>query len=246
MLAGTVLAILFTVSFTTFADTCAEIRSDTLRLHILANSDSAADQSLKLAVRDEILRETGGVFAQASTKQQAVSAASAAKDRIRAAALRVVRQKGYSYSVTVQLVKMHFKTTRYERPAGAVTLPAGEYDAVRVIIGEGAGHNWFCVLFPQLCLPAAEEKNTDSLYTKNEQRVLCGGYEVRLALLDLLEENAQKSSSKQRKDDSSSLPQSEAASSAGQEASKEKQSDFDPKAQTAKLQKDAKQENIVP
>lgn len=190
-LAGTLLTILFTLSFHAFADTCESIRADTLRLHIVANSDSAADQSLKLAVRDEILSETGDLFASASTKEQALNTADIASDRIVAAAKRVIKQKGYQYNVTVQKVKMFFPTTVYERPEGKVTLPAGEYDAVRVVIGQGAGHNWFCVLFPQLCLPAAEKKNTDSLYTEDEQRVMESEYEVRFALVELFEKTQQ-------------------------------------------------------
>lgn len=212
-LAGLVLAALLTASFSAFADTCGEIRGDTLRLHVVANSNSAADQSLKLDVRDAVLRRTGEMFAAAGTKAQALATANSAILPIREAARDEIRAEGYTYPVTVSVVKMWFPTTRYERPEGTVTLPAGEYDAVRIVIGSGQGHNWFCVLFPQLCLPAAEPENPQELYSDSEQRVMKSGYEVKFAVLEWLE--SEKAGTEKEKSEASSAAaaESEAASS---------------------------------
>ena len=99
-------------SFTRFSAACAGVREDTLRLHILANSDSEADQELKLAVRDAILQAEGGMFAAERTKEGALRAAGADLEAIRAVAQRTVRARGYSYPVAVRLENMYFSTRR--------------------------------------------------------------------------------------------------------------------------------------
>ena len=95
-------------SFTRFSAACAGVREDTLRLHILANSDSEADQELKLAVRDAILQAEGGMFAAERTKEGALRAAGADLEAIRAVAQRTVRARGYSYPIAVRLENMYF------------------------------------------------------------------------------------------------------------------------------------------
>lgn len=193
--AGTLLAIVLTSSFSSFAAVCDAIRADTLRFHVLANSDSAADQALKLKVRDAVLQATAPDFAKAATKAQAEQTADAQLEKIRAAAKKTIRAEGYDYPVKVYRTRMYFATTRYPRAAGgSYTLPAGQYDAVRIEIGAAEGHNWFCVLFPQLCLPAAQSEETaDALYTDEEKQVLESGYEVRFALVEWLNREEKKS-----------------------------------------------------
>lgn len=191
---GTLLAIVLTSSFSSFAAVCDAIRADTLRFHVLANSDSAEDQALKLKVRDAVLAATAADFEKADTKEEAEKAADAQLDKIRAAAEETISEAGYRYSVKVYRTRMYFATTRYPRAAGgSYTLPAGQYDAVRIEIGAAAGHNWFCVLFPQLCLPAAQSDETaDALYTDEEKQVLESGYEVRFALVEWLNKEEKK------------------------------------------------------
>lgn len=145
-----VLAGLFS-SYSAFAAQCDDIRHSVLRLHILANSDSTADQALKLKVRDRILSESSSLFQTAADKTQAETDAKAQLSIIQKVAQDEVRREGYKYTVRAQLVNMYFTTRTY----GSVTLPAGNYDAVRITIGAAKGHNWWCVLFPPLCLPAA-------------------------------------------------------------------------------------------
>ncbi len=180
---GLALAILLTCSFSSFASVCGAIRADTLRLHILANSDSEADQALKLRVRDAILAQAGDLFDGAQDKQQAERQLAGRLSEIREIAQDTLRAAGCGDTVEVALVERYFDTTHY--PDTGLTLPAGRYDAVQVRIGAAAGKNWFCVLFPPLCVPAASAQNEG--YTEAEQRVTEGGYEIRFALVEWVE-----------------------------------------------------------
>jgi len=125
----------------------AALASQVIRLHVIANSDSDADQELKRAVRDAILAEVTPLFDQVTTQGQARAAIAAATPRIRAAAERVIAAAGKDYSVRIELGRFHFPTKAY----GTILLPAGEYTALRVLIGQAKGANWWCVLFPPLC-----------------------------------------------------------------------------------------------
>ena len=119
-----------------------------LRLHILANSDSLADQAVKLKVRDAILRETGEEFSGVLTEQGAEAAVNRNLSRIEETADRVLRDNGFSYGVSSELGTFDFP----EREYAERTYPAGKYRALRLKLGNGEGHNWWCVLFPPLCM----------------------------------------------------------------------------------------------
>lgn len=153
--------------FSAFSTQCDDIRGRVLRLHILANSDSTADQQLKLNVRDKILAQSSELFIAAKTKEQAEDNVRTKLPEITKIAQDEVEKEGYSYTVKAALVHMYFTTRTY----GNITLPAGDYDAVRITIGEAKGHNWWCVLYPSLCLPAAEttqNKELNDVLTPNE------------------------------------------------------------------------------
>lgn len=138
--------------YSVFAAQCNDVRQKVFRLHILANSDSAADQALKLKVRDRILADSDELFTSSGDRAEAEANARANLPKIQAIALDELKKDGSNESVRTEVVHMYFPTRTY----GNVTLPAGYYDALRVIIGSGGGHNWWCVLFPPLCLPSAE------------------------------------------------------------------------------------------
>lgn len=118
-----------------------------IRLHIVANSDSEADQALKRAVRDAILSEVTPLFTGTATPAEAERAILTAAPRIQAAAERVIRAAGQSDPVRLDLGRFPFPARAY----GRFFLPAGEYRALRVLIGEARGANWWCVLFPPMC-----------------------------------------------------------------------------------------------
>lgn len=158
-----------------------QVKTDTLRLHIIANSDSDFDQELKLRVRDRVLEYTGRLFAEASGKTEAEALAKYSANDIKAAAEEVIAESGANYSVSVEITNMWFETRSYD----GFTLPAGDYDAVRIIIGAGEGHNWWCVMYPPLCLPGAE--NALQRYGENAKFVTGDGFEIRFAFLEWLE-----------------------------------------------------------
>ncbi len=136
-----------------FASACEEIRSSVLRMHVVANSDSDEDQCLKLKVRDAVLEAGKEYFDNSESAAQAEEKLVPVKDELERVAKKVVEENGYDYDVKVNIGNAYFPTKTYD---GDVTLPAGEYEAVNVIIGSGQGHNWWCVMFPPMCLPAAE------------------------------------------------------------------------------------------
>ena len=146
-----VLTVLF--SMLPFEASCQEIKDDVFRLHILANSDSDEDQSLKLKVRDEILSFTESLYKNSGSKEEALRLT---KDNLQAIANRakqVIYDSGYNYSVTAEISQEYFDTRTYEN----VTMPSGTYQALRIIIGEGKGHNWWCVMYPSLCVGASTD-----------------------------------------------------------------------------------------
>ena len=129
-LVATALVMAFTFSVVSFAGACEDIESRVLRLHILANSDSESDQALKLKVRDAILEIRPVIIGDTSSKQEAIKRAKADLPEIIAEAERVIMAEGYNYSVRAEVINDKFNTRIYEN----FTLPAGDYDAVRIII----------------------------------------------------------------------------------------------------------------
>lgn len=118
-----------------------------IRLHVVANSDSAFDQVLKKQVRDKIILDLRPEFLGSQDIQSARAMLEANLGRIRETACREIKARGKDYPVDVELASYAFPTKHY----GAFVLPAGDYEAVRVVIGAGGGANWWCVLFPPLC-----------------------------------------------------------------------------------------------
>lgn len=165
---------------------CEGIRESVFRLHVIANSDSQEDQQLKLAVRDRILSLGRDVFSQAHSREEAETAIRPFLPEIQLAAEEVVRQWGYTYPVKVMISNEYFNTRTYEQ----VTLPAGKYDALRVVIGDGAGKNWWCVMFPPMCLPAAEEtEELEQVLTEDEMQMVMDyqDYEIRFKVIEWYE-----------------------------------------------------------
>ncbi len=155
------------LSFHSFAAACEGLSQDVIRLHVVAHSDGETDQAVKLLVRDAVLTEAARWYGDAATPDEAVSALCLHLDSIRAAADKALSEAGAPQRAGVVLTRMYFPTRAYE----GFTLPAGRYRTLRVTIGEGAGHNWWCVVFPALCLPAAEDSPEDvlALLPENER-----------------------------------------------------------------------------
>lgn len=175
---------------TLLAQQCQGIRDNVLRLHVLANSDTAEDQQIKYAVRDALLTKGGALLQGARTKEQALSLAREQLPALTQIAADTLREQGSDQTVAVTLSDAYFDTRRYD----TVTLPAGNYTALRVVLGEGGGQNWWCVMFPNLCIPAAgqiDEQN-DSLrqvLTEGQTELVEGGrpYRIKFKTVEVVE-----------------------------------------------------------
>ncbi len=170
----------------------AALADKVVRLHVLANSDTQEDQALKLAVRDAVLAAADGVVPPGAELEEAEQALTQALPAIADAGARVVGEQGYSYPVTASLEHdVWFPTKEYTDFA----FPAGEYTALRVTIGEGGGRNWWCVVFPPLCLGSVTENTAETALEggleDREVSLITGedeGYVVKFKAMELLEE----------------------------------------------------------
>ena len=179
------IATLILAAFPTDAE--AKIYEDTIRLHILAESDDEKDQALKIRVRDALLVEYGELLGDAGSFEAAKDEARGLLEEIEALAGEVVRESGYDYSVAATLTEEWYDTREYED----FTLPAGYYTSLRVIIGRGEGQNWWCVMYPPLCMEiACEDAPRDDAiidYTKEEINLIQSGkYNVKFKILEEL------------------------------------------------------------
>ena len=163
------------------------------RLHVLANSDSEEDQALKLKVRDSILDQMEDSMKNCTTVEDAKKSLEESKDEILNTAKNCINSLGYDYDVVVELGEEQYPTRVYEN----VSLPAGAYYSVRVKIGEGEGKNWWCVLFPPLCVSSAIADNSDELasvgLTPNEVNIITNSdeseYEIKFKFLEFLKKS---------------------------------------------------------
>ena len=160
-----------------------------IRLHVLANSDSDADQGLKLKVRDAVLTQTQVLLQDVTTRDEARAILEENLDTLRGVAVEVLESEGAPNTVEVTLGKEEYPRRTYEY----ATLPAGEYLSLRVMIGEAKGQNWWCVLFPSMCLSAvAEQRETTCLaagLSEGQYRFITQGagtgYRVRFKLVEM-------------------------------------------------------------
>ena len=129
------------------------------RLHVLANSDSEEDQALKLRVRDRVLERATELLEQSADRQEAEALLRGNLLELENLAAEEIAAAGYDYPVTAELTDTTFPTREYD----GFTLPAGEYLALRIVIGEGAGQNWWCVVFPPLCTTASADVPASAL-----------------------------------------------------------------------------------
>ena len=182
VLAGTLLAVLGTLFFS-FAGDCEQVQEQVLRLHILANSDSQEDQSLKIRVRDAVLAAAAELFQHTDSREDAEASVQDNLRFIAQTAQQEIYRQGYDYPVTEKLLRTRFDTRVYED----FTLPAGEYDALQLLIGNGQGKNWWCVMFPPLCIPAAVEEEEADWFREQGLCVLekTASYEPRFAAVEL-------------------------------------------------------------
>lgn len=175
-----------------FSQQCDNIRSKMLRMHVIANSDSKEDQQLKLKVRDAVLEEGKEIFDGSVTSSEASEKITPYITKLEKTAKDVVLSQGYDYDVKITIQNEYFKTRTYD---DSVTLPAGYYNAVKVVIGEGKGKNWWCVMFPPMCLPSAfAECEIDDVLNKEESEIVANGkkYKFKFKIVEIYEEFVKK------------------------------------------------------
>ena len=183
------IAILISFAWGTWADRTQQQLSDkVLRLHVLANSDSEADQALKRKVRDSVLEAASAILADCPDRETAEQRLSAALPEIEDAARARIAAEGGEQTVTAELRPTVFPTREYED----FTLPAGEYLALRVVLGEGEGHNWWCVVFPPLCAETTSSLSQTAMaagLTEEEVALITesDGYQLKFKAVELWE-----------------------------------------------------------
>jgi stage II sporulation protein R len=174
--AAALIALIITIAVSgikSFANEYKDITKNVFRLHILANSDSEADQTLKLQVRDEILKQTSSIYENCTDIAEAEALTNANLALFEGIAESVIYENGYDYGVKASVENTDFDTRVYNE----ITMPEGAYTALRIEIGAAEGKNWWCVMFPPLCLPAvtADEEAIEvfnGVLTENEQDIL--------------------------------------------------------------------------
>lgn len=170
------------------------IAEKVLRFHVLANSDEAYDQELKLKVRDAVGMRMAELLADAKSREECEQIVQSELDEIRNMADTVIQSEGYAYETEVFLREVSFPVKTY----GAYTFPSGNYEALEIVIGEGEGHNWWCVMYPNMCFSGsvyevvdedAGEALREVLSTEEYEQVLASGnYEVQFKYLTFLNE----------------------------------------------------------
>lgn len=164
------------------------LRTELIRLHVVANSNSEADQALKLRVRDAVIESLQQSMEDLTDAEQAKAYLTENLPKIKAVTDRVLQEAGCQDTAQVSLMLEEFGTRVYD----TFSLPAGVYESLRIVIGDGAGKNWWCVVFPSLCVPATCKNFQDSAVSAGFSDTLAAtlegeeGYELRFFLLDLL------------------------------------------------------------
>ncbi len=171
------------VSVMVFGAGCADLRGETVRLHVVAHSDSDADQALKLKVRDAVCAATAELLDGCTVQGEALSRLREALPAIERVAAQCIAEAGYAYPVTAELTTMRFTTRTYD----SGTFPAGVYEALRVTIGEGSGRNWWCVVYPPLCVSAAMAVDESPLSDAAVSVIRTPRYAVRFKIVEWVE-----------------------------------------------------------
>lgn len=164
-----------------------ELSEKLIRLHVVANSDSEKDQNLKLDVRDQILSELAIILNGVTDRDIAETLIEENLSLLEESCVEEITKQGYDYSVKAAITVESFPTREYE----TFSLPAGDYVSLRVIIGTGEGHNWWCVVFPPICTTAATESDLEVMNLTDDEISLITedstGYIIKFKAIELFE-----------------------------------------------------------
>lgn len=173
------------------------LSNNVFRLHVIANSDTTEDQSLKYKVRDNLLEYMNNLCSNTSNKEEAIKIAKNHLSNFAKIAEDTIKEEGFSYEVNVEIGNFEFPTKTY----GDIAFPAGYYDALRVKIGKATGQNWWCVMFPPLCfidttsgiIPTESRENLKENLSNEEYQIISdtksSSYTVKFKLIELFEKS---------------------------------------------------------
>ena len=164
------LLLIFTLLFGSLSytnDASNDISTKVLRMHVLANSNSINDQRLKIAVKNNILKSTQELFTDCDNLEESIKIAQSNKELIKASAQEVIKKYNKNYDVKVYVDNEFFDVREYKD----FTLPSGNYNTVKIVIGEGKGKNWWCVMYPAVCISACSD-DFDKALTKEEKKLI--------------------------------------------------------------------------
>lgn len=175
--------LLITSYIVPFVETSDKISNEVFRLHILANSDTEEDQNLKLKVRDEILKSSQNLFLNCTSLEDVINVSTKNVDYFKSIAEKCIKDNGYNYNVNVYVDKEYFNTREYEK----ITLPSGIYNALKIEIGTAKGHNWWCVMFPAICLSAVSDEEIYEILDDDEIKLINSNekYEIRFKIVEI-------------------------------------------------------------
>ncbi len=186
-----IISIYTAFSFTFFVSGANSVKENVVRLHILANSNSEKDQAVKIKVRDALLQKNTKILSDSVNTENVYTYFEESKAELLKTAENVLKENGFLYGADIYLENEYFETREY----GEYTFPAGEYLSLKGVLGDGEGHNWWCVMFPPLCVPAADdveiEKGKISDYISvNGEKVINGGnkYIMKFKILEIYED----------------------------------------------------------
>lgn len=170
--------------FVPFFKKSFDISNDVLRLHIIANSDLSVDQNVKLKVRDAVLTAMSDKFSNSKSLDDTLNIANKNKEYIKNVADNELEKYGVEYGANVEIKKEYFNTRSYND----VTLPAGCYNSVVITLGNGVGKNWWCVMYPAICLPQVSDSELDKVLDDDEMSVISNSkYDVRFKIVEVYE-----------------------------------------------------------
>ena len=164
------LLLIFTLLFGSLSytnDTSNDISTKVLRMHVLANSNSIEDQKLKIAVKNNILKSTQELFTDCDNLEESIEIAQSNTELIKASAQEVIKKYNKNYDLKVYVDNEFFDVREYKD----FTLPSGNYNTVKIVIGEGKGKNWWCVMYPAVCISACSD-DFDKALTKEEKKLI--------------------------------------------------------------------------
>lgn len=161
-----------------------KLKGNIIRLHILANSNSQEDQLLKYKIKDDLSASISVLLKNIKNKSQAKKVVLDNIDYLKSLTKSKIKDNGYDYDIDICLTKSYFTTRKYD----GFVLPAGSYDALKIIIGEGKGNNWWCVAFPPMCSPVySNDDNNKEILGDDQLQMITQPCEYKFAIIEFLE-----------------------------------------------------------